>query len=141
MQFWRYLYVCRNQVFFIFENVIGTTKNFRNRRKFFSSSGKYYFLQNVRYIQWNLNFEIVSIYYFLRKTAGSCFLINLKLNNVLTALLAFLALSKNKNSKASRLIVGTPRSFKCYLCLSVWCVCFVYLHHFYQYYLCFAGRT
>ena len=25
--------------------------------------------------------------------------------------------------------------FQCYLSLSVWYVCFVYLHHFYQYYL------
>ena len=140
MQFWRYLYVCRNQVFFIFENVIGTTKNFRNRRKFFSSSGKYYFLQNVRYIQWNLNFEIVSIYYFLRKTAGSCFLINLKLKNVLTALLA--SLVKKQKFKSIQAHSLNPPPFqmlslpKCLVC-----VCFVYLHHFYQYYLCFAGRT
>ena len=32
--------------------------------------------------------------------------------------------------------------FLCYLSLSVLvCVCFVYLHHFCQYYLCFTGRT
>ena len=59
---------------------------------------------------------------------------------MLPSLLASLALSKNKNSKASRLIVGPP-SFKCYLYLSVWCVCFVCLHHFYRYYMCFTGRT
>ena len=29
-------------------------------------------------------------------------------------------------------------SFQCYLSLSVWCVCFVYLHHSYQYYMCFT---
>ena len=119
--------------FSIFENVLGTTNNFRNRRKFFSSSAKYYFLRKVRYIQWNiLNFELVSIKYFLRKTAGFCFLINLKFKKVSTSLLASLSLSKNKNSKASRLIVGPP-SFQCYLSLSVWYVCFVYLHNFYQY--------
>ena len=31
------------------------------------------------------------------------------------------------------------RSVSC-LCVYV-CVCFVYLHHFYQSYLCFTGRT
>ena len=31
--------------------------------------------------------------------------------------------------------------FQCYLSLSVWCVCFVYLHHFYQCYSCFKDRT
>ena len=37
--------------FLIFQNILGTTTIFRNRRDFFSSSNKYYFLQNVRDIQ------------------------------------------------------------------------------------------
>ena len=122
--------------FFIFENVLGTT-NFWNCRTFFPSSAKYYFLQKFRYIQWNLlNFELVSMLYFLWKAAGFCFLINLKFKKVLTSLLTFLALSKNKNS--SRLIVGPPLSFlsnvilllvfgRCFLfiytiCISIICV-------------------
>lgn len=32
-------------------------------------------------------------------------------------------------------------TFQCYLFLSVWCLCFVYFHHFCQYYLSFTGRT
>ena len=42
--------------------------------------------------------------------------------------------------------VSLNNLFNCYLSLSVWCVCVcvcvcvVYLHHFYQYYLCFTGR-
>ena len=49
-----------------FQKILGTTNNFRNRRNFFSSYSKYYFLQSVRYIQRNLNFELISIY-FLKK--------------------------------------------------------------------------
>ena len=67
-----------------------------------------------------------------KKPSWFLFLDNLKFKKVSTSLLASLSLSKSKNSKASRLIVGPP--FQCYLSLSVWCVCFVYLHHFYQYY-------
>ena len=32
-------------------------------------------------------------------------------------------------------------SFQCFLSVSVWCVYFVYLHHSYQYYFRFTGRT
>ena len=39
------------------------------------------------------------------------------------------------------LVFILTNSIQCYLFLSVWCVCvcFVYLHHFYQYFLCFTG--
>ena len=54
-------------------------------------------------------------------SAGFCFLINLKFKKVSASLLASLALSKNKNSKASRLILRLPLpmlSFsKCWVCL------------------------
>ena len=96
--------------------------------KLFSGSPKYYFLLKTRYVQWNLlNFELVSMWYFIKKSAGFYFLINLKFRKVLTSLLAFLALPKNKNSEASRLIVGTspprpPHHSQCYISLSVWCV-------------------
>ena len=33
--------------FFIFQNILRAAKNFQNRRDFFSSSTKYYFLQKV----------------------------------------------------------------------------------------------
>ena len=55
-------------------------------------------------------------------TAGFCFLFNLKFKTVLTSLIAYFALSENKNLEASRIIVGTPLYFQSYLSLSVWCV-------------------
>ena len=53
LQFLRYLYACRNRAFFIFQSIWITTKNILNRRDFFSSSTKYYFVQKDWYIQWN----------------------------------------------------------------------------------------
>ena len=111
--------------FFVFENVLVITKNFRNFRKFFQV------LLSTIFYKWSGTFSetfstLSSLVYniFLKKTVGFCLLINLKFEKVLTSLLASLALSKNKNSKASRLVVGLP-PFHCYPCLSVWCVFFV----------------
>ena len=107
--------------FLIFQNNLAT-KNFQNHMNFFSSSAKHYFLQNVRYIHWNLKFDLVII---SQKNDGFYFLINLKSKKVLTSLLTSFAMSKNKTSSALRLIIGTllpnPLS-QCYLSLSVWCV-------------------
>ena len=100
MQFLRYLYACRNQVFFDFSKYL---RNFQNRKELFSSYAKSYFLQRVRYIQWNL-LDLI----FSQKIAGFCLVINPKLKKV----------------GVSRLIAGTPpTSFQCYLLLSIWCVC------------------
>ena len=47
--------------FLVFQNILGI-KKFRNRTNFFSGSPKYYFLQKVRYIQWNdLNVPLSSL--------------------------------------------------------------------------------
>ena len=72
-------------------------------------------------------------------------MINLKVKKVMTSLLAFLHYQKtNKSPETTKLIVG-PAPFlvfsfyKCLVCVSG-CVrlCFVCLHHFYQYSLCFT---
>ena len=101
--------------------------------KLFSGSPKHYFLLKTRYVQWNLlNFELVSMWYFIKKSAGFYFLINLKFRKVLTSLLAFFALSKNKNSEASRLIVETspppptPPFPVLYFSKCLVCVLFIY---------------
>ena len=73
--------ICMNvetRYFLIFLNILGT-KNIQNRIIIFSSSTKYYSLQE-----------------------GS-----ILFKKVLTSLLASFALPKNKHSEASRIIVGT----------------------------------
>ena len=66
---------------------------------------------------------------FSQKTAEFCFLINFKFKKVLASLHASFALSKNKNSEPSRLIVRTlpsPHHSQCYIPLSAWCILFIY---------------
>ena len=45
--------------------------------------------------------------------------------------------------KGVSLIFTLTNRLYCYLSLSVWCACvgLVYYHHFYQYFLCFGGKT
>ena len=113
--------------FLIFQNILGSTKNFRNQMDFFSSSAKYYFLQKVGTFIETLILTWSSLASNIFSKKSFCFLINLKFKKVVTSLLAAFALSKNKISEASRLIVGpSPFSFQCYLSLSVWCILFIY---------------
>ena len=62
------------------------------------------------------------MHYFLKKRAGFRFLLNFKFEKVVTLLFASFALSKNKKSEASRLIVTPPPSSpalpfcKCLVC-------------------------
>ena len=129
--------------FFIFENVLRTTKNFRNHRNFFSSSVKYYFLQKVRYIQWNfLTLSSVAYTIFSKKPSWFLFLNKSEVQKSVQVITCFSYTFRKQKFKSIQVHSWTPVPFfQCYLFLSVWCVCFVYLHHFYQYYLCFAGRT
>ena len=94
----------------------------------FSCSAKYYFLQKVRYIQWNiLNFELVSIKYSpspQKNPSWFLFLNKSQVQKSVDVLTCFsCTVRKNKNSKASRPIVGPPPplpmlSFsKCFVCL------------------------
>ena len=83
--------------FLIFQNILGSTKNFRNQMDFFSSSAKYYFLQKVgTFIEtFILTWSSLASNIFSKKSF--CFLINLKFKKVVTSLLASLALSKKQN--------------------------------------------
>ena len=96
--------------FFIFQNTLGTTKNFRNRMDFF-----YFILQRVRYVQWNL----LDLELFGDKS-------QVQRNGDAIACLFYTV--KNKNSEAARLIVGTPLPFlvlsfsKCLVCVCVFCL-------------------
>ena len=124
--------------FLIFENILRTRNNFRILQVllctiFYKSSGTF----NETFLTLSLLAHIFS-----KKTSWFLFLNKSQVQKSVDGITCFSALSKNENSKASRLIVGTrPPPFQCCPSLSVWCVFFVYLHHFFQHYLCFTGRT
>ena len=127
--------------FFDFQNILRITKTFRNRWDFFQillstifyeRSGTFNEILSWSSLAWNIFSKI----WFLFSDKSQV----QKSGDVITCFL------KNKTSEGSRLIVWNPLTtfFQCYLSLGVWCVfdeCFVYLHHFYQYYLCFTART
>ena len=108
--------------FLIFQNILGT-KNFRNHRNFFQVLlSTIFYKTSGTFDETFFILSSLACNFFYKKTAGFCSLINLKLKKVLTSLLASFALSKNKNSETSRLIVGPPPfpvlSFsKCLVCV------------------------
>ena len=78
---------------------------------------------------------------FSKNPAGFCLLINRNFKKSVDVIACFSCTVKKQKFKSIQDHRWIPLLFECYLSLSVWCVCFAYLHHFYQYYLCFAGRT
>ena len=106
-----------------FQKILGTTNNFRNRRNFFSSYSKYYFLQSVRYIQRNLNFELISIY-FLKKQLVSV-PDKSQVQKSVNVITYFFCTVKKQKFRSVHSWNPCPSSFQCYLSLNVWCVCFV----------------
>ena len=176
--------------FLIFQNILGTTKNFRNRRDLFQIllSSIFYkksdtfseifltwsFLTND--IFWKKNWLLCSDKCQVQKGGDviACFFCTIKKKKKFKSSQAdswdprpppFIKgvefskfLQKRRGSGFSHKkgevgkigsILKTGVSFvfiltnsiQCYLFLSVWCVCvcFAYLHHFYQYFLCFTG--
>ena len=121
LQFLRYLYACRSQIFLNLiwvPNILGTIKNFRNRRNLFSSLLSTIFYKGSGKFNETF-FTLSSLEYNIFSTAGFCFLIILKFKKKLTSLLVSFALPKNKNSEAP--IVGTlPLLFPVLFCSKCW---------------------
>ena len=91
--------------YFFFSKYLRNYREFLKSQEIFSSSTKYYFVQKVRYLRWNLpDLELGSMYYSLKKRAGFSVMINLKFEKMLMSLLASFALSKSKNLKEVRRI-------------------------------------
>ena len=127
--------------FLIFQNILGTKKNFRNRKDFFQvllgtilykRSGTF----NETFLTWSSLtcniFSIKSWFLFSDNSHAQ------KSGDVITC---FFCTVKNKTSEAARLIVGNPPPYSVLSFSKCLCLCLVYLHHFHQCYLCFTGRT
>ena len=122
LQFLRYLYACRNQVFFDFSKYLKYYKEFSKPQGFFQvllstifykKSGTF----NASFLTWSSLacniFSKKSWFLFSHKCQVQ------KNDDLITC---FFCTIKNKNSKAARLMVGNPPSFpvwscsKCFVC-------------------------
>ena len=139
LQFLRYLYACGNQVFFYFSKHLSNYKEFSKSLGLFSSPAKYYFLQKVRYIQWNLlnlsslvcnNFSKNSWFLSFDKSQVQ------KSGDVI---ICFFCIGKKQIFRSIQTHSCTP--LFTVLSFSKCLVCFIYLLHFYQHYFCFTRRT
>ena len=141
MQFFSYLHACRNQVFLIFENILRTTKNFRNRRNFFQVLlSTIFYKSSSTFNETFLTSSLLAYNIFSKKNSCFLFLDKSQVRKSVDVITGFSCTVKKQKFNSIQAHSWTPSPFptlsfsKCLVCF------FVYLHHFYKYYLCFTGR-
>ena len=125
--------------FLIFQNMVGT-KNFRNRMDFCQV-----LLSTIFYKKsgtFNENFLTLSSLAcnISWKNSWFLFLDKSQVQKSVDVITCFSCTVKKQKFKSIRVHSLTAPPFPM-LSFSKWCVCFVYVHHSYQYHLCFAGTT
>ena len=118
----------------IFQNILGI-KNFRNLTNFFSGSPKYYFLERSgTFLTFNETFVTLSSLTcnIFSKNSWFLFLEKSQVQKTVDVITCFFCtVKKNKDSEASRLIVGTspvtPPFPVLYFSKCLVCVLFIYI--------------
>ena len=137
------MYACRNQVFLFLKMPYGLQRISEIAGSFFQVLlSTIFYKRSGTFNETFLTLSSVAYNIFSKKNSWFLFLNKSEVQKSVQVITCFSYTVRKQKFKSIQVHSWTPAPFfQCYLFLSVWCVCFVYLHHFYQYYLCFAGRT